>query len=219
MFWKKFASTRKQKVDERTHVNPTISVLFKEQIERLAFILGQPVGITVELLFQEGIDEREIVERIAPYFRYGSLIFFNTLFMSHEDNKPLQINVLQPSERISVRFDKVGHSNIEVYADLLDVPKSQAVAVVIGYAIRHPGVIEYLLQHYNYRMGFDEIVIDEMKKLMKFMEQRRPKPRFQAQWNKKLILIIEGPKKKPKNLLKPMTEKCIDTETYRWNFD
>lgn len=215
MFWKR-KKEKHQPVDDRFHVNPTISVALKEQIERLAFILDQPVNYLGVLLFDGGIHEREVIERLAKNFRYGLLAFENTLFFGNESNKPLNVVAPEPNERISIRFDSKGEQDVKTLADLLDIEYSKTVAITMSHAIRHRGIVEYLLRYHNRRMHFDEVVTEEMKNLMRFIDNRNP---YRAEWNQYFLQFIEGPTRRPKKLIRPITPECIDTETYRWTLD
>lgn len=215
MFWKRKKDDREKIVDERVHVNPTISVALKEQIERLAFILGQPVNLMGKLLFIWGINNRDVVTRLSKNFINDGMIFDKTIFFGHERNRQLLVVIEQPSERISIRFDDDGHHDVLMYTNLLGFEdKSKTVALVMSYAIRHPAIIEDLLRNQNYRMHFDEVVIDELKKLIKFIGKNP----YEVEWNQSFLQVIY-PRKRPARLVKPVTQRCIDTETYKWHLD
>ncbi|MGN7387700.1 hypothetical protein [Sporosarcina sp. SAFN-015] len=217
MFWKKKKAERKSSIDDKVHVQPTISRTLKEQIERLSYIIDQPISKTCDLLFNYGTSEREIVEWFARYFQKDDLRFENSVYRSHADNPSLKdVPLVGPTERISIRFTQDGYHDVDMYADMLGISDSRAVGLVLEKTIKHVGVLQRLIRFQNNRMHFDEITIAEMKKLMKYVNHQNP---YKETWNDKFVAFIEGPKKRPKLFSKPITPECVDTETYRWNLD
>ncbi|WP_252503300.1 hypothetical protein [Sporosarcina sp. Marseille-Q4943] len=217
MFWKRKTVERKERSDKKVHVGPTISVKLKAEIERLSFILDQPIQDLGVMLFMEGIHEREVMEHFAPHFQKGILRIENTLFYGSEESPSLgDTKIHGETDRISVRFVKRDYEDVQLFADLLGVSPTRAVAIMLDASIRHIGIIELLLQKHNNRYHFDEVVSAELKKLMRYINQKNP---YKASWNQTLVQIAEGVKKRMRSLGKPVTSKGVDTETYRWNFD
>lgn len=216
MFWQRKKEGRKERSDKKVHIQPTISVKLKAEIERLARILDQPIKRVGELLFIAGINERDVIERFAPYFQKDALVFENSYYRGRPENRIIDYKTTGPTDRISIRFDKDGYYDVDLFADMLDVSHSKVVALFLDASIRHAAIIEYLLQHHNKRYHFDEVTSDELRKLMKFVNRNNP---YKTAWNDALVEVVHGAKMKIKNLSRKATEKSVDRETYKWDLD
>lgn len=220
MFWKrknKIEDARKERSDKKVQVAPIISVKLKREIERLAYITDQPIKYVGELLCYEGIHTKDVVETLTPYFQRGAHRIGNTLVLGSTENKSLRERTDNDvTDRISIRFPQRDYADIRLLADLLDVSASRAVALLLDASIRHPTIIERMLQQYNLRNSLDDVYTAEIRKLMKYVN--RDNPYVNTSWNKTLMQIVEGVKAtKKRGLL--ITPEMVDTETYRWDID
>ncbi|MCG7345293.1 hypothetical protein MHZ92_14230 [Sporosarcina sp. ACRSL] len=221
MFFKKKnknGEERKERSDKKVHVGPTISSRLIYEVERFAYITDQPIGRIGVLLCYEGVRHREVIERFAPYFQRGILRVENTLFYGYPDNPTINEPIeSEAADRISIRFTQRDYEDISLLANLLDISPTRATAILIDAAIRHPEIIEYILQHHNNRMAaFDDVTTAELKKFMRYVNRDNP---YKATWNETLVFLVEGAKQKFRGITRKITPKAVDRETYRWNFD
>lgn len=212
---------RKERSDKKAQVAPTVDAKLKKEIERFAFILDQPVKFVGEVICDEAIRVRDVVELIAPYFQRGVLRFENSLYYGSEENESLRdVPFSNVTDRISIRFEKHDYANIQTLANLLDVSPSRTVAILLDSGLRHPRVIETVVMKYNHRgLIRDDAIQTEFKRLMKFVNKRNP---YETNaFNKRFLEIIIGISTEAKRATKravKMTEKMVDRETYKWSF-
>lgn len=135
------------------------------------------------------------------------------MFSGNESNPRIpELNLIKP-ERIYMRFTQKDMPDIIMFANMLDITPSKVVAIFLDMGMRHTEIIEWLFKHRNNRGSLDNEIKSEVKKLMKFVNHRNP---YKVHWSDEFIRLIEGPRK-PR--IKKLTEKMIDRETYKWNFD
>lgn len=211
----KNVAERTVRPDKKIHVGPTVSVILKREIERLAFITDQPVKFIGEMLFYEGVHTNDILERLAPYFQRGALRVERTLYYGHLENPNLKEREDDDeTDRVSIRFTQRDYEDVRLLADLLDVTPSRAVAIMLDASIRHPNIVETIMLHYNHRSSFSVEVDLELRKFMRYV--KRDNPYIKRKWNSALLDIIEGAKE-VRARAKRLTEKMIDRESYDWS--
>lgn len=221
VFWGKKKSLeveRKVRSDKKQQVAPTISVKLKTEIERLAFITDQPVKRIGELLSYEGIHNRDITEQFVPYLQKGILRVEKTLFYGSKENPSLRDRTNDDkTDRISIRFEQRDFVDIETLADLLYVSPTRTVALLLDAGIRHPEIVEYILQKHTLRNPLEDMVLSEIRKLMRYINRNNPYK--MARWNEKFERYLHDTKQVTQNIKLKLPSRAIDTESYKWNLD
>lgn len=211
---KKAEAERKERSDKKKQVAPYISVELKQEIERLAFITDQPIKWIGELLTYYGIHNKDVTERFAPYFQRGILRVSNTLYYGSPENPHVNNDAIQTqTSRISIRFTQRDYEDVSLLANLLDVTPSRAVSLLLDASIKHPEIIEHILQTHNNRMSFDEVTTAELRKFMRYVNRDNP---YKTAWNEALISIVDGARKKIRGLTRKVPPEAVDNETYNW---
>ncbi|MCG7346406.1 hypothetical protein MHZ92_20070 [Sporosarcina sp. ACRSL] len=209
---------RKERSDKKVQVAPYVPIQLKREIERLAFILDQPVKTTGELLCHYGFKTHDVTHRFGDYMQTGILLVGSTMHYGH-DMKPSLRELPEhvETERIHLRFIREEYDdNIKLLASLLDVSPTRATAVLLDFSIRHHGIIEEMLQKHTNRLGLGYEEDEEMRKLMRFINHRNP---YKTSWNQILVQLVEGFSKRARGLGKRIPDKAVDRETYRWTLD
>lgn len=213
MFWIR-KKKKQQEEDDQTHVYPTISVALKNNIERLAFILSKSMQDVASELFMCGLDQRELVELFAPHFVGADFLYEKSWFFRNVNAPRVKQSISGPTDRITVKYlDEETAKDVHVFAVLLDVTDAKAMALVLDKAIRHPRAVEAMLQEFNSRKSFDDMVVSELKKLMTFVNKDNPFKR--VSWDNKLMELVY-PKPKLKHLAAYFPKEAVDRENYRW---
>ena len=217
-FFKKKEPERKERSDKKREVKPTISIKLKEEVERLSHILELPIKDLGVILCNEGLNNKEVVEVLAPCFVENiRLRVGNTIFFGHETHESLTHFDDEETDRVSIRFTQNKYTDIELLAECLGVTPSRATAVLIDSALRHVDITATLMREYNRRMVTDEETVKELDRFMKYIN--RDNPYGESSTKRELSALITPEPVNVSRLTKEVMDKARDTETYEWAFD
>lgn len=222
---------RQVRSDKKREVKPTLSIKLKKEVERLGFILDVPIKDLGVYLFDEGVHNKDVIEKLSVYFVYDACLHVeNTLFYGHDEHEIPTLFEDEPTDRISIRFPQRQYGDVQLLAELMDVTPSRAVAVLLDSAIRHVDIIEKLLESNGKRMELNDEVERQLRKFVKFVNKDNP---YKPKWNKVFMELLKGANDGMENL-KAIRERrlarntineddyervAIDEESYKWSFE
>lgn len=165
----KKGAERKTRSDKKRDVKPTISILLKDEIFRLAFMLDTPAKDVAEYLTCLSILDREIADQLSPYFK-RDVRLRNTVFFGSPENPSLrEADFKGSTDRLSIRFQPVNYENVHLMASTLDVTPSRATAILLGVGIKHPRVMDELFDNFKSRIIIDDAWQGEARKLLRYV--------------------------------------------------
>jgi len=178
---------RKPRTDRKIDVKPLLPNLTKMAIYRLSFITQMPVKSLAEYLIMTGLQNKEVIDRLAASFQRDIRIN-NTYYNGDLNNPSIKIRT-EPGthDTISVRVNMKTNEVLMVLAYSLGCSKSRVCAVLIEYSMDNYTIVNDLIRGYLER-GLDNERMEELKQLISYINKVDPN---NITWAQLLSHIIE----------------------------
>ena len=160
---------RKQRVDKKVEIKPTLSLDFKKQLYAFAELCGEPVKEIAERLCVKGMFADEIITDIRGWFRrdykYSTAIGrnFNKIAFGDEERPKLKITLQGDTSKITMRLYKEEADQLSQLAFALDLTVSSTVSVLLRMTTKND---EFMNKFVDGMRELDNKQIKEVKRFV-----------------------------------------------------
>ena len=161
---------RKQRVDKKVEIKPTLSLDFKKQLYAFAELCNEPVKEVAERLCVKGMISDTIIKDIRGWFRrdykYGTAIGrgFNKIAFGEEERPKLKITLQGDTSKITMRLFKEEADQLAQLAFALDLTISSTVSVLLRVTTRNNDFMNLFVDDMGYEL--DKSRMKEVKQFV-----------------------------------------------------
>ena len=158
---------RKQRVDKKVEIKPTLSLDFKKEFYTFAELCNEPVKEIAERLCIKGMISDFIIDSIRKWFRrdykYSPIIgrSHNKIAFGEEERPKLKITLQGDTGKITMRLVKEEYDQLAELAYALDLTPSSTVAVLLRMTTKN---IEFMNQFVDGLRHLNGAQIKEVKR-------------------------------------------------------
>ncbi|MGY3316880.1 hypothetical protein ACV242_005502 [Peribacillus simplex] len=164
---------RKTRSDKKRDVKPTLPILLKECIERLAYVTDTPIKDVSETICISGLASKEVIEYLSQNFKrnynFNNTIYFGDLSIESLQNEKIK----GVKERISIRFKSDTYEQINALAYALDVTPTRATTILLDASIRNMDYIKAFVNNYL-EDALSPGQKRELKEILKYINKNNP---------------------------------------------
>lgn len=168
----KKVSERKERIDKKVDIKPTVPIHLYKCVENLADISGRPIKDVVEYIIIEGIESKKVLEFISQYF-LRDYWHENTLYKGNPSlSHNRYIRKLEPCKRISTRLQKHFVEKIEVFSFSLGMSLSSSTGLLLDTSIKDITIIDSFIRIYTSELNENQK--DTLKATLRYIYRNNP---------------------------------------------
>lgn len=178
---------RKKRKDAKIDIKPTIPLLLKDSIYRLAYITNIPVKDVGEHLVIAAINDIDIISSISNFFQRDIRIN-STLYFGNSANPNVKKRSAPGTcDRISLRLTQNTNNVIEALAYALRCTPTRACAILVENGMHDFTIVNNFVRDYL-MAGLDKRRLSELQKVLSYINSMNQS--IEYSWADLLSLIV-----------------------------